>query len=234
MLGLSGCQASKEWMLSVGQQSLSFEKQVTKTVEYKFLLFLPESFAQDQKEKWPLLIFLHGSGESGEDIQKVKVHGPPKLVEKDENFPFIVVSPQNPVGIGWDAEALNALLDEALTQLPIDEDRIYLTGLSRGGAGTWSWACAHPERFAAVAPVCGGGYPDAACRLKNVPVWVFHGAKDDVIPLSESKRMVEPLKQCGGDVKFTIYPEANHDAWTETYANPELYSWFLSHTRKHQ
>jgi len=196
-LGLSGCSASKEWALSVGQHSHSFEKQVTKTVAYEFLLFLPKSFGQDRNKKWPLLTFLHGSGESGDDIQKVKVHGPPKLVEKDENFPFIVVSPQNPVGIGWDAEALNTLLDEVLAQLPIDEDRVYLTGLSRGGYGAWYFACAYPERFAAIAPICGGGYPDAVCRLRNVPVWAFRGAKDDVIPISESKRMVEPLKQCG-------------------------------------
>jgi predicted peptidase len=231
-LGLSGCNSSREWTLSVGQHPQSFEKQISRTIGYKFLLFLPKSFDQDPKKRWPLLIFLHGSGESGEDLRKVKVHGPPKLVEKNENFPFIVVSPQNPVGIGWDAEALNALLDDLLAQLPIDEDRVYLTGLSRGGTGTWSFACEHPDRFAAIAPVCGRGYPDAACRLKDVPVWVFHGAKDDIIPLSESKRMLEPLKQCGGDVKFTIYPEANHDAWTETYANHELYSWFLSHKRK--
>lgn len=216
----------------VGQQPHSFEKQVTETIRYRFLLFLPKSFSKEPGKKWPLMIFLHGAGESGEDIEKVKVHGPPGLVEKDENFPFIVVSPQNAIGVGWDVESLNYLLDEVLARLPIDEDRVYLTGLSRGGYGTWNFACAHPERFAAIAPISGGGYPDAARRLKNVAVWAFHGAKDDVIPISESKRMVDALKACGGDVRFTIYPEANHDAWTETHGNPELYSWFLLHRKQ--
>lgn len=231
-LVLSGCSSSRDWTFTPGQHPESFEKNITKTIHYKFLLFLPKTWGQDPRHKWPLLVFLHGSGESGDEIEKVKVHGPPKMVEKDENFPFIVVSPQNPVGVGWDPEALNALLDEVMARLPVDGDRVYLTGLSRGGYGTWNFACAHPERFAAVAPISGGGFPDAACRLKDVPVWVFHGAKDDVICLNESKRMVEALKQCGGDVKFTIYPDASHDAWTETYANPELYSWFLEHKRK--
>ena len=228
--GVSGCSSTHEWTVTPGQHPETFEKQITKTVHYKFLLYVPKVFGAEDK-KWPLLIFLHGSGESGEDLQKVKVHGPPMMVEKDPNFPFIVVSPQNPVGVAWNVEALNALLDEVLARLPIDEDRVYLTGLSRGGAGTWDFACAYPQRFAAIAPVCGRGYPDAACRLKNVPVWAFHGAKDDIVPVVESQRMVDQLKQCGGDVKLTIYPNANHDAWTETYANPELYTWFLAHRR---
>ncbi|HET6274257.1 MAG TPA: prolyl oligopeptidase family serine peptidase [Bacteroidota bacterium] len=229
---LTGCGSAQEWMLATGQHPQAFEKRITKTVSYRFLLYLPKSYGQEPQKKWPLVFFLHGSGESGDDIRKVKVHGPPKLVETDAAFPFIVVSPQNQVGTSWSVEGLNALLDEVVARLPIDEDRVYLTGLSRGGYGTWHFACAHPERFAAIAPVCGGGYPDAVCRLKNVPVWVFHGAKDPVINISESYRMVDPLKECGGDVRFTIYPEAGHDAWTETYMNPELYTWFLSHTRK--
>ena len=101
-LGLSGCSSSQEWALAPGQHAESFEKEITKAIHYRFLLFLPRKFGRDPGQKWPLLIFLHGSEESGEDIQKVKVHGPPELVEKDENFPFIVVSPQNPIGRGWD------------------------------------------------------------------------------------------------------------------------------------
>jgi len=229
----TGCGESNEWKLAVGQHSYSFETTITKTIGARFLLYHPKTLGQAQK-KWPLLIFLHGGGEAGDNLEKVKAHGPPRLVETKDDFPFIVASPQTPTGSGWSVEVLNVLLDELLARLPIDADRVYLTGLSRGGYGTWHFACAYPERFAAIAPISGGGYPDAVCRLKNVPVWVFHGAKDDVINISESRRMVEPLKACGGNVRFTIYPDADHDAWTETYANPELYEWFLSHTRHRQ
>jgi predicted peptidase len=200
-------------------------------VNTNFLLFLPKNFGQE-KQKWPLIIFLHGSGARGNDLEKVKVDGPPKIVEQQPDFPFIVVSPQAPTGTGWFPEVLNALLDELIERLPIDQDRIYLTGLSLGGHGTWSFAQEYPDRFAAIAPVCGTGDPDRACVLKNLPVWAFHGAKDEVVPLKTQERMVNALKECGGDVKFTVYPDAGHDSWTETYANPELYKWFLSHRRQ--
>jgi predicted peptidase len=100
-----------------------------------------------------------------------------------------------------------------------------------GGYGTWHLAAAQPQRFAAIAPICGGGNPTQAPKLKNLPVWAFHGAKDDVVPLSESEIMVSALQGCGGNVKFTVYPEAKHDSWTQTYNNPELYQWFLQHRR---
>jgi predicted peptidase len=118
-----------------------------------------------------------------------------------------------------------------IAQYAVDEERVYVTGLSMGGFGTWSLAQAHPERFAAIAPICGGGNPELAGNLRHVPVWAFHGAKDNVVPLSASQEMVDALKAIGADVKFTIYPEAYHDAWTETYENPQLYEWLLQHKR---
>jgi predicted peptidase len=134
--------------------------------------------------------------------------------------------------VAWNPDALNALLDEVVAQYKVDKKRIYLTGLSMGGYGTWALAGTSPERFAAIVPICGGGDPADARRLKDIPTWVFHGAKDSVVPLSRSEEMVKALKEAGSDVKFTIYPEAEHDSWTETYNNPKLYEWLLQHKRK--
>ena len=176
-----------------------------------------------------MILFLHGAGERGDDLDKVKVHDPPKLIEKGESLPFIVVSPQCPEGKWWDVETLTVLLDEITANYRVDEDRLYLTGLSMGGFGTFSLASEHPERFAAIAPVCGGGNRLMQWTLKGMPAWVFHGGKDTVVLPSESERMVEMFKKQGNEVRFTVYPDAGHDSWTETYNNPELYEWFLAH-----
>jgi len=211
------------------QREESFENEITVTVALDYLLYLPDGY-EDSDDAYPLLLFLHGAGESGDDLDKVKVHGPPKLIESGRDFPFIVVSPQSP-GRGWDPQTLNALLDDLIGNLRVDEDRVYLTGLSMGGFGAWALATAHPERFAAIAPICGGGDPRTAARLKDLPIWVFHGAQDNVVPLRASERMVNALKELGSDVKFTVYPDAGHDSWTETYNNPEFYDWLLDQSR---
>jgi predicted peptidase len=127
--------------------------------------------------------------------------------------------------------ALSALLDNLAARYRVDQDRVYVTGLSMGGFGAWQLAVDYPARFAAIAPVCGKGEPAKAQLIKDLPIWVFHGAKDPVVPVSNSQDMVDALKKCGSDVKLTIYPEALHDSWTETYNNPELYNWFLQHKR---
>ncbi|HVX15218.1 MAG TPA: prolyl oligopeptidase family serine peptidase [Pirellulales bacterium] len=211
------------------QEAKHFEKEVTITVKLNYLLFLPTDYAQSDK-KWPLILFLHGAGESGENLEKVKAHGPPKIVDKNADFQFILVSPQSR-GRGWDSNTLRALLDDVCDNYRVDRDRVYLTGLSMGGYGTWRLAADHPQYFAAIAPICGGGNPNDAKKLKDLPIWVFHGAKDTAVPLRASEEMVKALKEAGNDVKFTVYPEAGHDSWTETYDNPELYQWFLSHKR---
>jgi predicted peptidase len=201
-------------------------------VKVNYLLFLPEDYGKGDKQ-WPMLIFLHGAGESGSDLAKVKKHGPPKIVEKKKDFPFIVVSPQAPdVKTAWQVNTLNALLDDLMTKYKIDPDRVYLTGLSMGGGGTWMWATANPERFAAIVPICGyRNDPKQAARLKDMPIWVFHGAKDTAVPLSRSEVMVKAIMDAGGNVKMKVYPEAGHDSWTETYNNPELYTWLLEQKR---
>ena len=147
-----------------------------------------------------------------------------------KKFPFILVSPQSP-GRGWNPDTLSALLDDVEKNYRVDKNREYLTGLSMGGYGTWALAAAQPHRFAAVAPICGGGNPKDAEKLKALPIWVFHGAKDPTVPLARSQEMVDALKSAGSEVKFTIYPDAVHDSWTETYDNPEFYTWLLSHTK---
>ena len=216
------------------QQKCEFEAQIVKTVRLNYLLFLPDGYDENAEKKWPFILFLHGAGERGDDLERVKFHGPPKLIEQGKELPFIIASPQCPESSWWttENEALNALLDELVTKYSIDEDRIYLTGLSMGGFGTWSLAVTYPERFAAIAPICGGGDPKKANALKDIPIWVFHGAKDEVVSPEKSEEMVNALKEAGGDVQYTVYPEADHDSWTETYNNPKLYEWFLKHKRE--
>ena len=199
--------------------------------QYEYLLYLPEGYAEQEQESWPLLLFLHGAGERGDSLDLVKVHGPPKLIEQGQHFPFIVVSPQSPEDHWWVYETLDKLLNDIVAQYRVDEDRIYVTGLSMGGYGTWNLATHYPNRFAAIAPICGGGEPSRACRFKHLPVWAFHGAQDDVVPLEQSQEMIDALQACGSDARLTIYPDADHDSWTETYDNPELYEWLLSHRR---
>lgn len=215
------------------QTEHSFKTWILKEVQMRYLLYLPKDYGKEPLKKYPLILFLHGAGERGDDLELVKRHGIPKVVEKMENFPFIVVSPQCPSDSWWtvELEALKALLDEVTYRYEVDPDRIYLTGLSMGGFGTWAMAIKYPDLFAAIAPICGGGDPNKVCAIKHVPVWVSHGAKDNVVPLEQSEKMVKALQQCGGNVKFTVYPDAEHDSWTVTYDNPELYDWLLKQSK---
>lgn len=217
--------------VSFGQQenqsSHNFQKKVKINLSAKYLLYLPKDYAVSDKE-FPLLLFLHGIGERGTDIEKVKTHGLPKLISEGKEFPFIVLSPQCPDSVFWKTDVLSALIDEIESKYRVDKNRIYVTGLSMGGNGTWSLALTQPNRFAAIAPVCGWSHPVEFCKITHIPIWIFHGAKDNVVPLNFSEQMIQQSKACGSaNVKFTVYPEANHDAWTETYNNEELYKWFL-------
>jgi predicted peptidase len=211
----------------MSQQTTKYFKVWTGKEDYleaRCLLYLPEGYDALERN-WPLLLFLHGKGESGDMIELVKKHGPPMLIGHGTKFPFIVISPQCPEEHRWSIEVLDMVLTEMLEQYRVDTDRIYVTGLSMGGEATWKLAIAYPDRFAAIVPICGWTDPQFAPVIKKLPVWVFHGAKDDVVPLSESEDMVNALKGLGSPVKFTVYPEANHDSWTETYNNPEMWEW---------
>ena len=221
-----GCGSAKRIILGK-QTSQILQKEITKTVQVRYLMYVPQDY--ETRGKWPLMLFLHGMGERGDDIEKVKVHGPPKLLEKGEDFPFLILSPQCPDRQWWDNDELVVLIDEIVSEYRIDQNRIYVTGLSMGGYGTWSLALKYPYKFAAIAPICGGGNPNDAHLIKHLPIWTFHGAKDQVVLLKESQDMVDALRKEGNEVLFTVYPEANHDSWTETYNNQALYDWFLSH-----
>lgn len=213
---------------ATGQQRAKLESKVDVTLDY--WLYLPDDYAN--QEKWPLLLFLHGAGERGDDLEMVKVHGPPKLIEKEgKKFPCLVVSPQCPENRWWEPLELVALIDDLCAKHKVDRDRIYCTGLSMGGFGTWALAARIPERLAAIAPICGGGEPYWAGRCKNVPMWVFHGANDTAVPLARSEQMVEAVKNAGGNARFTVYPDAGHDSWTETYENPAFYEWLFAQKR---
>ncbi|UVI32687.1 carboxylesterase family protein [Paenibacillus spongiae] len=215
------------------QLAQKFEATIAVQVKLDYLLHLPKSYDSAQDKKWPVIVFLHGAGERGSDLELVKIHGIPKIVEQQEDFPFIAVSPQCPLTSYWPVEkqALKALIDDIIQTHQADPDRIYLTGLSMGGYGTWEMASNYPQLFAAVAPICGGGDPGSAHFMKDVPAWVFHGDADSVISVTESEKMVEALKSAGGNVRFTVYPGVDHNSWSETYDNPELYEWFLSHSK---
>jgi predicted peptidase len=209
------------------QQATSLDTQVK--VRMGYLLYLPKDY--DTQKAWPLLLFLHGAGERGDDLERVKIHGPPKLIAQGKDFPFLVVSPQCPADKWWEPIELVALLDEVSGKYKVDPERVYASGLSMGGFGTWRLAFYAPNRLAAIAPICGGGETYWARSFARLPVWAFHGAKDDGVPEERSRAMVDALKKAGGNPKLTIYPDAGHDAWTETYHNPELYTWLLAQKR---
>lgn len=195
-----------------------------------YLLYRPEPTPDAHRP--PLVLFLHGRGERGNghhDLERLQVNGIPRIVEEVENFGFITISPQCPSDSVWSdhIDDLYGLLSFAISTYGADPSRVYLTGISMGGFGTWTLASAHPELFAAVVPICGFGDVSMVCALKNTPVWVFHGKKDSVVPFEYSEALVNTLIGCGGNPRFTAYPDLDHDSWTVTYDNPELYSWLL-------
>ncbi|MCC5850883.1 MAG: prolyl oligopeptidase family serine peptidase [Verrucomicrobia bacterium] len=202
------------------------------TEAYKYLIHFPEGYEEDENKTWPLMLFLHGAGERGTDLERVARHGPLREIRNGRDLPFIVVAPQCPANEGWDLPQLVQLISETMEKHRVDADRVYLTGLSMGGYGSFRLAAEAPELFAAVAPICGGGDPRDAERLKDLPFWVFHGDQDTVVIPRRSEEMVEAIREAGNpNVEFTLYPGVRHDSWTQTYANPEFYDWLLSHSR---
>lgn len=202
---------------------------------YKYLVHVPKLKKADPQAKFPLILFLHGSGERGNDLQLLKKHGPPKMLKEYPKWEFadqlIVVSPQCPVGENWNPLLLRDLLDEVSAKYPVDPDRVYLTGLSMGGFGTWELAQWFPERFAAVAPVCGGGDPGDVARLKEIPTWIFHGGRDPAVAIECAYEMVQAMRDVHARVRFTVYPECGHFAWVPTYDDPRFYQWLLEQRR---
>jgi predicted peptidase len=207
----------------------TFDTVVAQHLTARYQLYLPPGYRADSR-RWPLVLFLHGAGERGNDLSVVTHTGLPKLAAT-RPFPFVLVAPQVPDGEIWSSSVLAALIDRLITELAIDTNRIYLTGLSMGGYGAWDLATTYPERFAAVVSISGGGNPVPACRLRNVPVWLVHGRKDDVIPVQSSQLLAQRLEACGGRVRLTVYPDAGHDAWSRTFADPGFLKWLLAQRR---
>lgn len=229
----AGCSTMKSPV--TGPSACTLEQVVQVKVKTNYLLYLPDGYARS-RQHYPLMLFLHGAGERGNDVEKVKLHGPPKLIAQNaRKFPFVVVSPQCPDQDWWSSDtqvaALDGLINEIVSHYRIDPDRIYVTGLSMGGFGTWRLAAQFPDRFAAIAPICGRGDPQTAPKISRLPIWVFHGADDPVVPPTGSSDMVDALRKAGSDVKFTVYPKTGHDSWTKTYENEELYDWLLQQRR---
>jgi predicted peptidase len=200
-------------------------------VTLRYLLFVPEAYDADTSKRWPLLLFLHGSGERGDDLELVKKHGPPKLVQSQPDFQFVVISPQCPKDSRWNAAELAKLVEQATNNYRIDKRRVYATGLSMGGSGTWALLAEHPGLFAAAAPLCGRGDVERAEAIAKTPVWAFVGDKDKEETVKANDDMNAALIKAGGNVRLTVYPGVGHDCWTKTYENPELYSWLFAHPR---
>lgn len=216
--------ADQAWWLALKKKLGHFE--------HRYHTYLPPGYDDpgNADKRWPMILFLHGSGERGSDPEPRPKHGPAVVAETEGlAMPFIVISPQCERNAWWGSPRVDDLLDELVTEYRIDESRVYLTGLSMGGYGSWYAASAHPERFAAVAPICGGGEPADAWRLRDVPIWTFHGDADELVPLERSQKMVEAITAEGGKhIALTVYPGVGHNSWSATYRNPKLYEWFLA------
>jgi predicted peptidase len=220
---------AEERPTTAGPREAHFQVKRSEAAKMDYLLFLPPGYEQPER-KWPLILYLHGTGECGTNLDFLKRNGPTKYVLSHPDFPLILVSPQTRGG--WDVRALTALLDDVAGECRVERSQIYLTGLSMGGGAAWNLAATHPERFAAVVPVSGVGNPAMAGKLATLPIWVFHGARDPMISVKWSREMVAAIKAAGGTINYTEYPKDKHNIWAKTYNNPELYSWLLAQKRK--
>ena len=203
---------------------------------------------QESEDQSPVLLFLHGAGERGDDNRRQLIHGKDVLLKAAREFGCIVVAPQCPAGSKWSvvdwtqdritfsdepSEPMRlalGLIDLLAEQYDVDKNRLYIMGLSMGGYGTWDTICRYPERFAAAAPICGGADTALAQQVVNVPVWAFHGEADPVVSVELTRAMIQAIKDAGGDPKYTEYPDTGHNSWTPAFAEPELLTWLTSHS----
>ena len=196
------------------------------TQPLRLWLYLPADYAA-ARTPWPLVFFLHGSGERGDALDKVLAHGLPRFAARGEPYPFILCSPQLPAGL-WNTATLHALRSALTQYLHVDPQGVSATGMSLGGYGVWAWAAAYPDDLAAIAPVCGYGDPSAVCRARNVPVRAYHGEDDPVVPLARHKACIDALRACGGTADLTVYRGVGHEAWIPAYQDRGLVPWLLA------
>ena len=214
-------------LLCLGQIETSgtIKAELVSKFELNYLLQKPNN----NKDLKPLIIFLHGSGEKGTDLEKLKIHGPLKYAKTHELDAYIL-APQCPENKYWESEELYLLIQKVLAENKIDKSRIYLTGLSMGAWGSWNLAFAHPELFAALVPIAG--FVDRVpmvenCKISTIPIRIFHGLQDDIVDANYSIAIFNKLRGCNKDIKLQLFDDANHDSWTRVYDNPAIYEWML-------
>jgi predicted peptidase len=224
----------REWPRAGWQTQGRFDSSDShgRAVELQYLIYLPENY--DSQQRWPLLLYLHGAGRRSDDINDVAKEGPPYFVIQGKQLPMIVVSPHCRVGESWNCSRLLGLLDHIQKKFAVDPDRVYVSGNSMGGYGTWALAEAAPERFAAAAPLCGGGDFNQVERLTRLPIWAFHGGQDSVVPLEESERMVKAIQAQGGQAHLTVLQNQGHAIEKVVYARDDFYDWLLHQRRPPQ
>ena len=210
------------------QENLCLETTLRLDIAIPYRAYLPNKY-NEKGNGYPLLLFLHGAGERGSDLEVMARIGLPNYIEGRAEPPFVLICPQCPNGEVWDVHALIALLDEVAGNYNIDLSRIYATGLSMGGGAVWELANKIADRLAAIIPICGRLALINPQNLRDLPVWCFHGEKDSIVPVVDSERMVMMLRKAGCDVKLTIYPDTDHDSRTDTCKNLEFHEWLLSH-----
>lgn len=212
---------------------------IDKTIEYngspvKYVVFVPRGYNPEKPH--PTILFLHGSGETGTDGWKQVAQGLGSAIQWNvDRWNYLVMFPQKPPTRGGWMEHEKLILDileKTKREYKVDESRLYITGLSMGGYATWSLICKYPSMFAAAAPICGAGNPAEAAKIKDLPIWNFHGDKDPAVPIAKSQEMIEAVKAAGGNPKFTIYPGVGHNSWDKAYREEKLYDWFLEHVKK--
>lgn len=196
---------------------------------YRALVYRPAAAAEHPA--WPLLLYLHGAVERGDDLERAAATGPPYEIERGRSLPLVVVAPLLPAGERWEPERLRAVLDAVVASEPVDRDRVYVSGKSLGGFGAWALATAFPTRFAALVPVSAAGDPETVCTLAGVRVWAFHNRDDPVVPVARTQAAIDALRRCGGRARLTVYPASGHDAWSATYAREDLWVWLLAQRR---
>jgi predicted peptidase len=212
----------------------------SETTDLNFMFYAPNGYRAGHQQKMPLVLYLHGTSLRGDDLDRLRIGEFTAILQYEPNFPFLVVAPQLPArddtrswSRGEIPGKLFALLEEIQNKYSVDAKRIYLSGSSLGGGGTWEIGLSRPDYFAALVPVMGFyGYPFEVpkniCDLKDVPVWAFHGENDLTVPLEAEQGLVDALRTCGGDVQFTVYPGAGHDVDAKAYKTPELFEWMLA------
>ncbi len=204
-------------------------------MDYEYVLFVPHDYKKGTPT--PTILFLHGSGETkGGQKMPVEVGIGPAIKKREKTFPFITIIPQAPVR-GWQAGGKSAkmalgILEDVEKNYSVDPKRVYLTGLSMGGYGTWSLAVTMPDKWAAIVPICGRGDPKQAEKIKDLPCWAFHGDADPAVKVTGSRDMIAAIKKAGGHPKYTEYPGVGHNSWTKAYATDELYTWLLKQSKK--